>query len=138
MPATFRYQGNGHGALRAGLFRGQRRVLLFQLISPFNKQKDGKGNDGEIDDRIKEETIVDADRFGSSLSVMQHDTQITEINFAEQQADGRHENVGDERRDNFSERAADDNTDSQVDDVAAHGEFFELFKHKVFPDRLAS
>ena len=50
----------------------------------------------------------------------------------EQQAEQGHQDIADERRDDFAESSTDNDTDSHIDYIAAQGkrfEFFECFFH---------
>src|SRR5581483_3035652 len=52
--------------------------------------------------------------------------QVREVDAADQQADGRHDDVGDQRTDDLAERTADDHGDGQIYHVAAHDESLEV------------
>src|SRR3546814_8865835 len=58
---------------------------------------------------------------------------MRKIDAAEQQADRRHQDVGDEGADDPAEGGADDDADRHVEDVAPHGKFLEFFQHSSFP-----
>ena len=58
------------------------------------------------------------------------------MNPADQKPQYRHQDVGNQRRDDFAESATDDDTDSHVDHIAAQGkclEFFQCFFHVMNP-----
>jgi hypothetical protein len=49
------------------------------------------------------------------------------------QPDWRHDDVVDERGNDFPECRTNDDADSQINNVATHGEFFEFFEHELLP-----
>jgi hypothetical protein len=54
------------------------------------------------------------------------DGQIGEINFADESAEGRHEDVAHQGRHYLAERRTDDHTHRQIDHIAFHRKFFEF------------
>ena len=54
------------------------------------------------------------------------DRHILEVDAADGEAEGRHDDVADERAHDLAERGADHDTDREVDDVALHRKFFEF------------
>src|SRR5581483_2323720 len=60
------------------------------------------------------------------LGVADLDSQVAEVEAADQHADERHDHVPDQRGDDLAEGAADDHADREVDDVALHREIPEL------------
>ena len=62
--------------------------------------------------------------------VFQHEKQVGKIHTADQKPDRRHDNVFDQRVDNLAESGADNDTDSHVYHVAAHGKFFKFVKKR--------
>ena len=82
--------------------------------------------------------IVAAPAFFASSNIGegsrgQVDEDIREVDAAQQQSDRRHDDVGDEGRDNLAEGGADDDADGHVHHVPAHGEFAKLFEHSIAP-----
>jgi hypothetical protein len=57
------------------------------------------------------------------------DEEVREVDFPKDQPDGWHDDVGDEGARELTERGADDDADSQVDDVATRDECLEVFEH---------
>src|SRR5438876_909715 len=66
--------------------------------------------------------------IGQFFPWIEVDKQVDEIDSAHDLADRRHENVIHDRGHDLSKCAADNNADREVNDVAAHGEFFEFFE----------
>ena len=60
---------------------------------------------------------------------------IGEVETAGDGANDRHDYVANQRIDDRAECGANDHPDGEIDDVTAHGEFFELFKHFALPQR---
>ena len=58
--------------------------------------------------------------------VVQRDVQTGKIGFSHQQPHRRHNDVVDQRRNDFSECRPDHDADRHVDDIPLHGELFEL------------
>ena len=63
------------------------------------------------------------------MLIGQVEEQVGKVHVPHQFAQRRHNDVIDKARHDFSEGAADDNADSHVDDIAPHGELFELLQH---------
>ncbi len=66
----------------------------------------------------------------------QIDEVALEVDTAEQHADRWHDDVVDQGRDDRTEGDAHDDTDSQVDDIAAGNEGLEFLKHPLPPKSL--
>ena len=64
-------------------------------------------------------------------SLLQHDEQVGEVDAAQEQPDGGHDHIGDERLDDRAEGGADHDTNRHVHDIAAHGKFLEFLEHSV-------
>jgi hypothetical protein len=104
-----------------------------------DQEKNRERDDQKIQNIVEKNSVIERRRAGclggrdaGILFARQIYKQIGKIDSAQKQPDGRHQNVLYERRDNFSERCADNHADSQVDDIATHDEFFEFAVHKVF------
>ena len=119
-----------------GRRRFGRRRRRHQLVQLAQQQEQDKGHDQEIDDGIDEQAVIDGDGLGGlgggqgldAGVALQHHEEIGEIHAAQRQADRRHHHVIDQRGDDAGEGRADDHTDRQVHDIAAHGEFLEFRK----------
>ena len=59
--------------------------------------------------------------------------EVGKVHAAQGQAYRWHDDVLDQRRDDAGEGGADNDTDRQVDDSAAHGEFLEFLEHEMLP-----
>lgn len=115
--------GNLRQAVRA-LLGGRCSGCLFVLaersgfVHELDERKQHDCHNKEVDDRRDKGTILDVHaEYG------QH--KILEIGLCNE-TDERRNNVIGQGRDNVLECRADDNTDSQVNDVAAQGKFFEF------------
>ena len=117
------------------LFRGGSGLFLLavQLVDALEHQEDTEGDDEEVDDVLNETTVGEYRCSGflcgsqrGVVSIAKIDEQIGKVDAASSQADDRHEHVVDQRGDNLSKRAADDDTDSHVHYVALHGKLFEF------------
>src|SRR5262249_4105281 len=134
MRTTCSLDRNRHRARRT-IFHYLRTSLgLFELVDPFDDEKDAKGNDHEID-RNGDEIAVGEDRsqffcFRERQSrrdlIGQGDVEIAEIKIANDSADRRHQQVFDDRSNNFSKGCADNDADGEINGVAFDGEFLEL------------
>ena len=54
--------------------------------------------------------------------------KILEVDTTDEPTDRRHDEVVNNRADNLTERAADDNTDSHINRVAFHGERLKILQ----------
>src|SRR5262249_49121003 len=61
------------------------------------------------------------------------DEEVLEVQAAHYFSDRRHDDIAHKRCHDSSERGADDHADCEIENVAAHREFFELFEHGVPP-----
>ncbi len=66
-------------------------------------------------------------RLGACL---QQQEQVGEVHVAERQADRRHDDVVHQRLHDGAERAADDDADGEVEDVAPHRKCLEFLEHE--------
>jgi hypothetical protein len=126
------------GGLRRGLFLLKPNELL-------NQNKDGKSYNQKADDIIDEQPIVDGDSPGGlsqgrggigsrRCALGQDHKEIGEIDPAQQQTDGRHDYVGNQRLNYCAKGRADDNAYGHVYDTSLQSKFFELFKHSCSPE----
>lgn len=145
MRATPGLEGDGREAIRTFFCRRLGRRWGGSFIEPvdaLDHQEDGKGDDDEVDDVGGEQAVIPGDHPGDLLSLEQrganchlfctldHDEQVAEIHIAQQETNGRHEDVVDQRADDLAEGRADDDADRQVDHVAAHDELLKFFEQK--------
>ena len=135
--------GDGGQAMWAlfGCRLGRRRFLFpLHPIDGADEQEYHKGDDEEADDGIDEHAVVDGHRacrlrvgqqcVGPSRGAcLEQDEEVGEIHIAQQQADGRHDDIVNQRLDDSTEGSADDDAHGHVNHVATHDEFFELFPH---------
>jgi len=130
--AFFGGNGDQHSAFWA-IFLGRiggRRGLL-QTIDALDHQKDAEGDDQKIHNIVDKESVMDRNRFGIADRDLQIKDPIAEINAADEQADGRHQDITDQRRHDLSEGCADNHADGQINDISAHDKGFKFFKHWV-------
>lgn len=93
------------------------RGSLLHAVGRFDNEEDDEGNDKEVNDGLDECAVLDDFSNG----------QFAKVDSAHEQTNGGHDDVVDERTDNFSKCTANDNADGEVEHVAAHDEFFEFF-----------
>lgn len=111
-----------------------------QLVDLAHHQEDDKRDDKELDDRIEENTIVDGG-CTSSLGIRKAGIALAadipiklgKIHLAQQQTDGRHDDVVYQRGDNLAECGTDDDANRQVNDTSFDCKFPEFFEHFHFP-----
>jgi len=106
----------------AFLGRGRSRSFLLlrrEAVDLLDQEEDGEGHDHEVDHRVEKHAIIQGGSpsgFGSIQArialAAEIEEEIGEVYFPQQQADGRHENVGHKRRDDFAKRRADDDPDA--------------------------
>src|SRR5262249_23642237 len=99
-----------------------------------DKEKDGEGDDKELNHRIKKYAVVQRGGAGllsfsqrGGMGAREIQKEVAEVNLAHHQADKGHDDVVDERVDDFAEGRANDDPNCQVEDIALHGKFFEVF-----------
>jgi hypothetical protein len=121
---------------------GLRLGFLFpaERVHSLHEHEHRERDDQEAEDPVDEHAVVQGDRAGllrcrqgqvrsRGTAVLEHDEQVGEIHVAEQQPEGRHDDVGDQGGHDAPECRADDDPYRHVHDVAAHGELFELLEH---------
>ena len=114
-------------------------LLVDQLHGHAKGDEDAEGDDEEVDDVHDEDAIVDGDLLdgldaGSGGGALLDDIlHVLEALVAGENGDEGHDDVIDQRADNFAESAADDDTDGHVYHIALEGESFEIFnkRHKI-------
>ena len=125
--ADFAEQGFGRARRRRrgglGVSRG-----LAKGIGALDDQEDHEGDDQELDDRVQEGAVTQRDfsGLGGGIGRLEHEFQLGKIDVAQQQPDGRHDDLIDQRGDNLAERAADDHADSQIEHIAPGDKLFEF------------
>ena len=67
------------------------------------------------------------------MGLRQAHIQALEVDAGQKHSDRRHHNVVDERTDDFTECAADNDTDGHVDNIAAHDKRFKIIPHSSSP-----
>ena len=123
------------GALLGGRSFLNRRLFAkaHQFVDSFNKDKDDKSHQQEVDDRSNKVAEVDRSyiqRLCCFGKVYLTGFGIGEILTGDQCNDPcntGHDNIVTERTDDRVERSADDHTDCKIHDVSAHDELFEFF-----------
>ena len=108
-----------------------------EAVELFDKEENGECGDDKANDIGEEETVVDGWRSGLLCGFERGEcffgeipVEFGEVDFVEDEPQGRHHNVGNEGGDNFSESGADNNTDREIDDVSFYGKFFEFFDER--------
>src|SRR5690606_20515204 len=96
--------------------------FLCFFLSHFTDETDddenGKSDDQKIDDRLDENSVFNFD-FTDVYS------KRSEVYSTQQEADGRHQYVIDQRRDDIAKGGADDDPNSKIDDIALGNERFK-------------
>jgi hypothetical protein len=93
---------------------------------------DHEGDDDEDDHQVQERAIADSHlrhvprciRVGADTR-LKHDLQVAEVDPSEEEPDGRHDDVVDQRVDDPAERCADDHADRQRQSVRLEQEGLE-------------
>ena len=107
------FVSDGFGAFDAGE----------QLLHREDEEEvDDEGDDEEVDDGVEEVAVFDG-------CVVDGDDEIGEVGLTYDSGDKRSDDVFDERFGDRSEGRADDDGDSEVDDVAAEDEVAKTFDH---------
>ena len=130
---------------------GCRFALADQPVHEFDHQKDAEGQDRKVHALLDEIAVVPvnglgsgfddrfaapadhlADRMGGVCRRVAYlgdvQPQGREVRIADQRADRGHDDVVHQRGDDLAERAADDNADGHVHDVALEGELAEFLE----------
>ena len=109
---------------------------MFHTVDRADQQEDGERHNDEADHGVDENTDINGRRTGFlggsecfKIAIGQVVEEIAEIDIAKQDSNWRHDDVGDQRRDDFAERSADNDTGRHVDDIATHGKFTKFFEH---------
>lgn len=119
------------------------RACLFissESVDCPHKKEDREGDEDEIDDRVDEGPEVhrhcpcclclsDGFVWRRCLALFQDQKDICKIDVAENQSDGRHDDVRDERIYDRPESCADDDADRHIDNVPSHRKFLEILEH---------
>lgn len=107
--------------------------FLCFFLSHFTDETDddenGKSDDQKIDDRLDENSVFNFD-FTDVYS------KRSEVYSTQQEADGRHQYVIDQRRDDIAKGGADDDPNSKIDDIALGNERFKRLPHVPFSFRV--
>src|SRR5262249_52902637 len=101
--------------------RGRRSRLLREAVDLSYQEEDRERNDQEVQDRIRKHAVIDGCRtrllgFGQRGIVLTRkvDEQIRKVDAAQQQTNGRHQDVADEGGDDLSECCTDDDSDGHI------------------------
>src|SRR5215207_2844971 len=140
-------EGDGGEAVGAVFGRGGcvGGLLALGAVVSLDDEEYHEGYDEEVDYVVEELPVGDdgdsfglgvGERDGHALRGVERVEEAREVHPAEYQADGRHDDALDERRDDLPEGRADDDRDREVYDVAARDELSELFEHVCFSVRL--
>lgn len=119
------------GRLRRG--SGGGRFVFLEHVDRFDHQEDSPRDDDELDQDGDEIAVVQGRRGGglrgSQVGIaraIEADKQLAEIDFAEDEAERRHDDVVDDGGDDFPESRTDDHTDGEINGVAFGDEGFEF------------
>ena len=111
------------------------------FVDGLDHAEHGERDDDEVQNDGDQIAEVDGDLGVNDLAalhhgLLEHPFPRGEVHAAGKNGDKRHDNIVHQRGRDLAERAADDDTDGHVDDVAAHGkrlEFFHKLLHKKSP-----
>src|SRR5262249_15379725 len=99
---------------------------------------DRERDNQEINDRVDEVSIRNyrhtglLDLIKTLISASTEDKkEVLEVEASHYLSDRRHDDIAHKRCHNGSERGADDDANCQIQNIAAHGEFFEFFEHGI-------
>ena len=94
------------GTILGGGFRRWGVFFALEAVYGADEQEHGEGDNDEVEQRIEEQAVID--RYGAGLlsqleggvgaggrTGLQDEVQVGEVDAAEQQADGRGDDVGD-------------------------------------------
>lgn len=122
---------------RRGSVRRFFHLFERQFAHTLDYHENRKRDNDEIDCHLDKIAVIDGNfwcdnRAAVHDSRFDHVFEIVEMNASDQKAKQGHQNIADERRNDFAEGGTDNDTDSHIDDIAAQGkrfEFFECFFH---------
>ena len=80
---------------------------------------------------MNEVSIAKVSSAGAAEEVRNGNFEISKIDTTKDDADDWHNEVVDERADNFIECATDDDTNSEVDDIATVDEVAKFFENRI-------
>ena len=104
---------NGENFLISSWFCGCFSFFLCgEFIDNANEDKDTEGNNEEIYDVLNEVSIAKVSSAGAAEEVRNGNFEISKIDTTKDDADDWHNEVVDERADNFIERSTDNDTNS--------------------------
>ena len=106
------------GRLRLGF--GLRLLLFLEFVECLDDAEQHEGGDQEVDDRLNE--CADHE-----LCASDSDRQLGEIDPSDSHSDDRSDHVINERCDDISKCAADDDADCHVHYISSCNELFEFF-----------
>lgn len=126
MSADFRQQLDIGRRRRRGSRLFFFRLFERQFADDLDEHENRKSDDDEIDGDLNEIAVIERHFRRNDLAAF-HDSrsddefQIVEMNPADQKSQYRHQDVGNQRRDDFAKSATDDDTDSHVDHIGRAG-----------------
>ena len=105
-----------------------------QLVHLPHQQEHRKRHNHKIDDGVQKDAVIERRsprRFGGGHGVKvpagEVEEEIGKVYPPQHDADGRHQNVVDQRGHNAAKRRAQDNSHGHVEHVSAHGKFPKFF-----------
>src|SRR6476659_6634999 len=137
---TLRRLDRNGGEAEGTVFSGRSRSGggCLEPIHLLHEHEDHERDDDEIQYGLQKHTVIDggsAGRLGRCERGLRSPREIQKkagkIHFAQEQTKWRHQNVTDKRCDDLAKGPTDDHPDGHVEDIALHGELFELFQHTV-------
>jgi hypothetical protein len=92
-----------------------------------DQREDGDGDDQKVKYRLQEGAVVPGHRgAGIPAGLAQGHLHVFEVQATDQEPQNRGDDVGDQRGHDLAEPGSDHHADGHVDDVALHGEGFEV------------
>jgi hypothetical protein len=135
-------QGDIHSAETTLLCcgRGGRRRWAPESVDLLHEQENSERDNEEVNDRVDEVSVRNY-RYTGLLGLIktlvsasaEDNKEVLEVEASHYFSDGRHDDIAHKRCHDGSERGADDDADCEIENIAAHREFFELFEHGVPP-----
>jgi len=139
MRATSRLDRDRHRARRTIFYhRSCRRRRLLHPIYSLNDQKNAERHDQEVDRNGNETAVSErgkarfpyiGQRHPGCDFIRQRNVEVGEVEIADDSANWRHQQVFNNRGDNFSKGRADDHADGEINCITFDGKFFEFLPH---------
>src|SRR5208337_211921 len=115
---------------------GRRGGLRPKSVDLTHQQENRERQNHKVDQRVHEQAVVERRsprglglRQAVEVPTRKGDEEVREIHFPQQQSDGRHQDVVDQRGYDPPKGRAHHDANRHIDHIPTHGKFFELFQH---------